>query len=285
VIVDRDGWGARPPSRLYGTLNVSKVRGVQMHHNGPAMGLLGASHDVCPRRVRGLQRFHMDTLGWSDGAYSYYLCPHGVLFECRGLRWPQFAGGSDQVPPYDGPDSQWISVMSMTGYTPPDPATEEAPTVDMYGAMEWLRRYLADHGVGGRRVTPHGDGLDDVPDPAGARKRKVCPGVHWRAWCEAVDGTDPATVSQPAGPTVERFDMVIVKAPSGAAFMAVGAGALPVSLTGDDIPGWREQGVPVVDAPTQDGYDAMFDAATGSGGGPQAVFSNGSFTGKFEVSS
>ena len=80
--------------------------------------------------------------------------------------------------------------------------------------------------------------------------------------------------------------MVIIKSPAGAAFLAIGGGALPVSMTGDDIPAWRERGVPVFTVSDQKAYDAMYDAARGSdGGGGGAVFSNGTFTGSFEVSS
>lgn len=64
-------------------------------------------------------------------------------------------------------------------------------------------------------------------------------------------------------PTPEATPMEIIKSPAGAATMVIGSGALPVSMTGDDIPGWAAKGVPVIEAKTQDGFNNLAAAAQG----------------------
>jgi hypothetical protein len=43
-----------------------------------------ADHANCASRVRGIQRYHMDTNHWLDIAYNFLICKHGYVFEGRG---------------------------------------------------------------------------------------------------------------------------------------------------------------------------------------------------------
>lgn len=84
-LILRGQWGARPARRrVRGSLK-DKPTG---HWNGPIIRIGGAStwdHSRCASIVRGVQNYHMDKQKWSDIAYNFAICPHGYIFECRGL--------------------------------------------------------------------------------------------------------------------------------------------------------------------------------------------------------
>jgi hypothetical protein len=42
-------------------------------------------HANCAARVRAIQRFHMDEMGWLDIAYNHVFCRHGYVFVGRGF--------------------------------------------------------------------------------------------------------------------------------------------------------------------------------------------------------
>lgn len=87
----REDWGARPAS---GPVNVigKNPEGSTIHWEGPKMGAF--PHDRCAGKVRGIQRFHQVTRGWSDIAYNEVVCPHGVRFEGRGYGVGSAANGT-----------------------------------------------------------------------------------------------------------------------------------------------------------------------------------------------
>jgi hypothetical protein len=74
-IVSRAEWGARPPR--YQKRIATPTRELWIHHSGDnAKGAAG---------VRAIQRFHMDTRGWSDIAYSFLIDNDtGTIYEGRG---------------------------------------------------------------------------------------------------------------------------------------------------------------------------------------------------------
>lgn len=47
--------------------------------------------------MRGIQRYHMDSNGWLDIAYSWLGCPHGYLFRGRGLGVRTAANGTNKA--------------------------------------------------------------------------------------------------------------------------------------------------------------------------------------------
>lgn len=82
-IVTRSQWGARPPK--YTTALVpSEVKGVAVHYTSMDADRV-YDHADCAARVRGIQRYHMDTKGWADIAYNFCVCWHGYVFEGRGF--------------------------------------------------------------------------------------------------------------------------------------------------------------------------------------------------------
>lgn len=89
--VSRAEWGARLAT---GSMNVigGNPEGCTVHWEGPKMGSF--PHSLCAGKVRGIQRFHQVTRGWSDIAYNEVVCPHGVRFEGRGYGVGSAANGT-----------------------------------------------------------------------------------------------------------------------------------------------------------------------------------------------
>lgn len=93
----RELWQARPPRRRsLGNLNDKNT----LHWNGPKVTVGGKTtwdHSKCPGLVRGIQNFHMDAPDhlWSDIAYNFIVCPHGTVFEGRGLNVINAANGTN----------------------------------------------------------------------------------------------------------------------------------------------------------------------------------------------
>src|SRR5687767_4703415 len=79
--VSRAQWGARPPRS---TSRIGAPYWVALHWEGPKMGWPW-DHSQCAAKVRSIQKFHMDSRGWADIAYSALYCGHGYVFEGRGL--------------------------------------------------------------------------------------------------------------------------------------------------------------------------------------------------------
>lgn len=86
-IITRRQWGAQPArSRPTGV----RDRYWKIHWTD------GCQHDHsrCDDTVRGIQDFHMGpSRGWSDIAYNYLVCEHGVVYEGRGRHVMSAANG------------------------------------------------------------------------------------------------------------------------------------------------------------------------------------------------
>jgi len=79
-IVTRKQWGAVAPKNV---TRIEPVGGLAVHYS--AMNAdEQARHANCGARVLGIQRYHMQTKGWADIAYSFIVCKHGYIFACRG---------------------------------------------------------------------------------------------------------------------------------------------------------------------------------------------------------
>jgi hypothetical protein len=91
-LVGREGWGAGPP-RGRDPLPAQDARGVAVHYSGMDSDEQ-ADHARCPERVRAIQRYHMETQGWLDIAYSHLICLHGYVFVGRGFGIRSAANGT-----------------------------------------------------------------------------------------------------------------------------------------------------------------------------------------------
>ena len=76
--VTREQWAARP--RRAATYQPrSNVNALYLHYTAAHSDLSGG-----PERVRGIQRYHMESNGWSDIGYTDLVNREGVLYEGRG---------------------------------------------------------------------------------------------------------------------------------------------------------------------------------------------------------
>lgn len=92
-VVTRKQWGARAP-RDVAPNDVGPRSVLYIHYTASDGDHINAKGER-KAEMRGLQRFHQDTRGWSDIAYSY------VLFQARGIfKWVGIFEGRtfDRVP-------------------------------------------------------------------------------------------------------------------------------------------------------------------------------------------
>lgn len=130
-IVQREtfGWG-RSSARA-----ADPVKGLVIHYDGSNQGLAGRPHTSCIAYWKTTRAFHVGSArGWLDIGYSFGACPHGSVFEGRGLDREQAA--------QPGGNRDWYSVTLMSG-----PA--EDPTPAQVDAVRQLRIWLMSKGVSG----------------------------------------------------------------------------------------------------------------------------------------
>lgn len=138
-------------------------RGFTIHHNGPPVYTRHTEHSRCEAFWRAVRNFHVNSNGWSDIAYSFGICIHGIRFEGRGWYKNQFANGADEVGANDGPDREWYTVLAFLG-------EGEAPSIAMLAGLEVLVEEGRSRRLCGLQVLPHN-----------AFKRKACPGPELTA--------------------------------------------------------------------------------------------------------
>lgn len=83
IIITRDEWGARPPTRIT-PLNLPVRMAITHHGVSPAT----------PARTQwqGYQRLHMDVRRWTDLAYNWGIANDGTIYEGRG--WDRVGGAT-----------------------------------------------------------------------------------------------------------------------------------------------------------------------------------------------
>ena len=144
-VVSRSEWGARAP-RDREHLAAETVRGVAVHYSGMDADEQ-ADHRRCAERVRGIQRYHMDTNGWLDVAYNHIFCKHGYVFEGRGYGIRSAANGTEEA------NSGYHAICFLGD----DTARRDDVTEDGRRALAelvvWYRRTYPR----GREVRPHSD--------------------------------------------------------------------------------------------------------------------------------
>lgn len=129
-VVSRDafGWG---PS---GGAPAHPREGLVIHYDGSDQGLAARPHSMCLAYWRRTRAFHTGPArGWADIGYSFGACPHGYIFEGRGLDRVQAA--------QPGGNSSWYSCTLMSG-------PGEDPTPEQVDAVRQLRGWLMGKGVG-----------------------------------------------------------------------------------------------------------------------------------------
>jgi hypothetical protein len=226
--VARAIWGARPPKTV--TPIPGPVRGVAIHYEGPHMGAYTPADAVA--LVRGIQRFHMDTRGWADIAYTAVVDRFGRVFEGRGPGVRTAAQGTN-----DGND-HYYAVCYLAGVD--DPLTDDA-RVGVRAAVGWLR--VAGHA--GDEIRPHS-----------SFHSTACPGDELRAYCRTLTSLPPVPPPIPAPPPSpvphrRRSQMFMVQHPNGVVDLCTLVAGNKVSHVGIEDPADRDRlvaaGVPLIE--------------------------------------
>ncbi|MFJ6776799.1 LysM peptidoglycan-binding domain-containing protein [Kitasatospora sp. NPDC091257] len=162
-LVSRSEWGAAAPTGSY--TRIGSTRGVKIHYEGDAVpgGLLG-DHGRCAGHVRDIQRAHLNDPNedWIDIAYSFVVCPHGCVFEGRGLNRKNGANGN---PTLNAGHYAVCAMVGTSGITSPTDAMLDG----LVDAIEYCR---AQGGAGGE-VRGHRDGY-----------ATSCPGGELYSWVQ-----------------------------------------------------------------------------------------------------
>lgn len=80
-IIDRDGWGARPPRGVLPVYEKSPVKIIVHHTATPNTADPGPEDSMA--LSRSIQRFHMDARGWVDAGQHFTIGRGGVVLEGR----------------------------------------------------------------------------------------------------------------------------------------------------------------------------------------------------------
>lgn len=160
-VVGRQAWDAVPP-RGREPLPPQNARGVAVHYSGMDADE-EADHARCPPRVRAIQRYHMESKGWLDIAYSQLVCVHGYVFVGRGFGIRTAANGTTAA------NDNYFAIC-LLGNDTEGRADVTRPARHALGELirEYQRRYPH-----ARRVRPHS-----------AFVATECPGRELRAYID-----------------------------------------------------------------------------------------------------
>lgn len=144
-LVTRRQWGARLPA--CSTPLTSGVRGLAVHYSASDADEQ-ADHQNCAARVQAIQRYHMDTQGWCDIAYSHLFCVHGYVYAGRGFGKRTAANGTNPG------NSHYFAACFLGNDDEGQDVTPEARDALVELRQEYLRRYPnARETVGHRDIT------------------------------------------------------------------------------------------------------------------------------------
>lgn len=171
--VTKEAWGSTLGRQATPrTHPIGQTFGVTLHWEGPHMGSF--PHSACDDKVRGIERYHEVNRGWADLAYNAVVCPHGYVFEGRGVNTQSAANGNSD----DNDD--WYAVCYLGGER--DPFTDAAK-IAFIETVQWLRS----DGNAGSRVNGHRD-----------HKSTECPGDTIYRWLKSANfSADPTPPPAP----------------------------------------------------------------------------------------
>lgn len=91
-ILPRSAWGAVPPKSPGRPWAPGGPTDLVVHWVGGAGSINASNHADCPARIRAIQQYEMSK-EYSDIAYNLVCCPHGQVYEGRGLAIQGAANG------------------------------------------------------------------------------------------------------------------------------------------------------------------------------------------------
>lgn len=122
----RADWGAKPPTTTY-DLHASRVRGVVVHWEGtPVPGTVyDGDQAAVAEQLRGVQRFHMGTRGYSDIAYNWAVDGSGSVWQLRGWNHRSGANGNNEL------NETYLAIVCLIG-------TGQKPSRAMLYGLDFL---------------------------------------------------------------------------------------------------------------------------------------------------
>lgn len=149
-LVSRSAWGAR--SSKYTLAYIGSTRGVKVHYEGtyvPKSLANADQHSKCDDRMRDIQASHLNhpTEDYSDIAYNFVVCPHGYVYEGRGLHKKTGANGNQYL---NGQDYAVCAMLGASGLVIP-------PDAMLNGIVDAIH-LLQNKGGAGNWVGGHRDG-------------------------------------------------------------------------------------------------------------------------------
>ena len=180
-LIDRHEIGLAPPRS---TASSDPTEGTIDHWLGPGAWSPSTinDHGRCAPMLRSIQRYHMQVQGWSDIAYNFAVCPHGVAYTLRGFN----RNGANGTAYWN---RHTYTVLWMVGQGDPFELVRDAMTVAAADVRDWCRW------VGGGGAAPTRRGHSDV-------RTTACPGPEILSIVRA-DWTPP-----PVAPPVALSDVV-----------------------------------------------------------------------------
>ncbi|MDN5748420.1 MAG: N-acetylmuramoyl-L-alanine amidase [Pseudonocardia sp.] len=94
-IIDCDGWGARPNSRIVNVVNDRPVK-ILVHHTATA-NVEDYGRGAAEGLARAIQNFHMDRRGWIDSGQHFTISRGGFVLEGRRRSLEALRSGRKQV--------------------------------------------------------------------------------------------------------------------------------------------------------------------------------------------
>ncbi|MCI3240303.1 peptidoglycan-binding protein [Streptomyces spinosisporus] len=195
-LVTRAVWGARPSK--YSLVYIGATSGVKIHYEGayvPKSLAAADAHSACAGHMRDIQASHLANTAedYSDIAYNAVVCPHGYVFEGRGLHRKTGANGNQTL---NAKDYAVCAMVGSSGLVQPT----DALLGGLVDAIDWLRN----GGSAGPEVLGHRDGY-----------ATACPGDPLYAWVRAgahrPDGSSPqgGTSGTASGSSIARYQVEI----------------------------------------------------------------------------
>lgn len=232
-IVSRQEWGARPPKKV--TPFRWPAAELYVHH-------LATEGWHGPAGMRACQRFHQDTRGWRDIAYTFLVDQDGTIYEGTG---PHVVGTHTK-----GRNSRAMAICAMGNYE------ARQPPQALIQSIAWLAAHGRDEGWWGDITGGH----RDAPGATTA-----CPGKHLYAAVPAIrslakQGAEPEPKVKPmySPPVILEPIVGSCPAPVGA-WLVAASGAV-----------YAFGGAPFYGGPNGEGYWGNRKAAridpTGKGG-------------------
>lgn len=195
TIITRAQWGAMAPRSNGNTISPAP-KGFAVHWEGPKMG--AKPHALCDDTVRSIQAFHQNSRGWADIAYNFLVCPHGSIYEGRGIGKGSAANGTTAG------NLDYYAVCAITG---------DGDTIQpaMVTGIQVTGDYLRSKGVG-PVVLGHRD-LFNTACPGNDLYADVHHGLFGQHGQPAVQVSANAPISHIALPAVHHTATATAQAP------------------------------------------------------------------------